>query len=73
MIETSKGNKAGDVLCDCACITLCICRCHQCNRICCPLASLSAAQKGKGRKHAGLPWCWHLRASIFRMTRRMIL
>ncbi|KAG1798823.1 uncharacterized protein HD556DRAFT_153931 [Suillus plorans] len=54
VIETSEGNEAGDVLCDRACIALRICGRHQCNRICCPLASLAAAQKGKGKKRAGL-------------------
>ncbi|KAG1811846.1 uncharacterized protein BJ212DRAFT_1448349 [Suillus subaureus] len=54
IIETSEGNEAGDVLCDRACIALRICGRHQCNRICCPLASLSAAQRGKGKKRAGL-------------------
>lgn len=54
VIEASEGNEAGDVLCDRACIALRICGRHQCNRICCPLASLSAGQKGKGKKRAGL-------------------
>lgn len=54
VVETSEGNEAGDILCDRACIALRICGRHQCNRICCPLASLSAAQKGKGKKRAGL-------------------
>lgn len=54
VIETSEGNEAGDVLCDRACIALRTCGRHQCNRICCPLASLAAAQKGKGKKRAGL-------------------
>ena len=46
--------ETGEVLCDRACTALRTCGRHQCNRICCPLASLAAAQKGKGKKRAGL-------------------
>ncbi|KAG2035118.1 hypothetical protein BDR03DRAFT_935005 [Suillus americanus] len=53
VIETSEGNEVGDILCDRACMALRMCGRHQCNRICCPLASLSAAQKGKGKRRAG--------------------
>ncbi|KAG2140668.1 hypothetical protein DEU56DRAFT_885849 [Suillus clintonianus] len=54
IIKASENNEAGEVLCDRACIALRTCGRHQCNRICCPLASLAAAQKGKGKKRAGL-------------------
>ncbi|KAG0702207.1 hypothetical protein DFH29DRAFT_922785 [Suillus ampliporus] len=54
VIESSEGGEAGEVLCDRACPALRTCGRHQCNRICCPLASLAAAQKGKGKKRAGL-------------------
>ncbi|KAG2150355.1 uncharacterized protein EDB93DRAFT_1205209 [Suillus bovinus] len=54
VIKTTEGNEAGDILCDRACIALRICGRHQCNRICCPLASLAAAQRGKGKKRAGM-------------------
>ncbi|KAG1722751.1 hypothetical protein EDB19DRAFT_1930311 [Suillus lakei] len=54
VIETSEGDEGGEVLCDRTCIALRICGRHQCNRICCPLASLAAVQKGKGKKRAGL-------------------
>jgi transcriptional repressor NF-X1 len=39
-----------DILCDRPCAVLRACGRHQCNRICCPLASLASATKGKGKK-----------------------
>ncbi|KAG1729490.1 uncharacterized protein EDB91DRAFT_1159352 [Suillus paluster] len=54
VIETNDGDETGEVLCDRACQALRTCGRHRCNRICCPLASLAAAQKGKGKKRAGL-------------------
>ncbi|KAK0203953.1 hypothetical protein DFS33DRAFT_1260721 [Desarmillaria ectypa] len=38
-----------DILCDKACTALRACGKHQCNRICCPLASLAVKNKGKRR------------------------
>lgn len=40
-----------EILCDRPCVALRGCGKHQCNRICCPLASL-AGIKGKGKKKA---------------------
>ncbi|KAH9928987.1 hypothetical protein B0H21DRAFT_837372 [Amylocystis lapponica] len=41
-----------EILCDRQCGALRACGRHQCNRLCCPLASL-ASVKGKGKKRAG--------------------
>lgn len=49
----STDGETGEVLCDRACQALRACGRHQCNRICCPLASLVVAQRGKGKKRAG--------------------
>lgn len=43
-----------EILCNQACTALRACGKHQCNRICCPLASL-ASVKGKGKKKAIVP------------------
>ena len=44
-----------EILCDKACTALRACGRHQCNRLCCPLASLAAVKaKGKGKKRAML-------------------
>ncbi|TFK47511.1 hypothetical protein OE88DRAFT_1720598 [Heliocybe sulcata] len=44
-----------EILCDRPCSALRDCGRHQCNRLCCPLASLAAVGKGKGKKRsAGL-------------------
>lgn len=40
-----------DILCDRTCTALRACGRHQCNRVCCPMASL-AMTKGKGKKRA---------------------
>lgn len=40
----------GEILCDKPCTALRACGRHQCNRICCPLASLAQLGKGKGKK-----------------------
>jgi len=44
-----------EILCDKPCGALRACGRHQCNRVCCPLASLASALKGKGKgkKRAG--------------------
>ncbi|KAJ3552619.1 hypothetical protein NM688_g4054 [Phlebia brevispora] len=42
----------GEILCDKACTALRACGRHQCNRLCCPLASLAHLGKGKGKKKA---------------------
>ncbi|OJA15713.1 hypothetical protein AZE42_09960 [Rhizopogon vesiculosus] len=47
----SADGETKEVLCDRACPALRACGRHQCNRVCCPLASL--AQRGKGKKRAG--------------------
>ena len=39
-----------EILCERPCPALRACGRHQCNRICCPLASLAALSKGKGGK-----------------------
>ena len=39
-----------EILCDRLCPALRICGRHQCNRVCCPLASLASVAKGKGKK-----------------------
>ncbi|KAI5119077.1 hypothetical protein M0805_005495 [Coniferiporia weirii] len=39
-----------EVLCDKPCTVLRACGRHQCNRVCCPLAALGGATKGKGKK-----------------------
>lgn len=43
-------NADSGVLCDRPCPALRACGRHQCNRVCCPLASLVVAAKGKGKK-----------------------
>ncbi|KAK0444537.1 uncharacterized protein EV420DRAFT_1574342 [Desarmillaria tabescens] len=42
-------HKEIDILCSKPCTALRACGKHQCNRICCPLASLAVKYKGKGR------------------------
>jgi transcriptional repressor NF-X1 len=39
-----------EILCDRICTALRACGRHQCNRVCCPLASLAAAGRGRGKK-----------------------
>lgn len=46
---TSPSSSPAEILCDKPCQALRACGRHQCNRLCCPLASL-AAVKGKGKK-----------------------
>ncbi|ESK87323.1 shuttle craft like transcriptional regulator [Moniliophthora roreri MCA 2997] len=46
--------KETEILCDKACTTLRACGKHQCNRLCCPMASFGGAGKGKGKKRAGV-------------------
>lgn len=41
-----------EILCDKTCSALRACGRHQCNRVCCPLASLAATTKSKGKKRA---------------------
>jgi transcriptional repressor NF-X1 len=41
-----------ELLCDKPCPALRACGRHQCNRTCCPLASIAATSKGKGKKKA---------------------
>jgi transcriptional repressor NF-X1 len=43
-----------DILCDRPCPVLRDCGKHQCNRVCCPLASLASGPKGKGKKRTGV-------------------
>ncbi|KAL4253098.1 NFX1 family protein [Abortiporus biennis] len=43
-----RGEPVEEILCDKPCTALRACGRHQCNRLCCPLASL--ASKGKGKK-----------------------
>ena len=43
-----------EIMCDKPCAALRACGRHQCNRLCCPLASL-ALLKGKGKKRANAP------------------
>jgi transcriptional repressor NF-X1 len=43
---------AGEILCDKQCTALRACGRHQCNRVCCPLASLAAVSKSKGKRRA---------------------
>jgi len=43
-----------EILCDKPCAALRACGRHQCNRVCCPLAALAGAVKGKGKKRAVL-------------------
>lgn len=47
----SRG-ELGEILCDKLCQALRACGRHQCNRVCCPLASLAITSKGKGKKKA---------------------
>ncbi|OSX63454.1 hypothetical protein POSPLADRAFT_1139991 [Postia placenta MAD-698-R-SB12] len=42
-----------EILCERRCNALRACGRHQCKRMCCPLASLTATAKGKGKKRAG--------------------
>ncbi|KAI0674405.1 hypothetical protein C8Q78DRAFT_966649 [Trametes maxima] len=44
-----------EILCERPCGALRLCGRHQCNRVCCPLASLTSLTKGKGKgkRHAG--------------------
>ena len=53
-IRCSDEKAGGDneILCTHACTALRACGKHQCNRICCPLASLASVTKGKGKKKA---------------------
>ena len=44
----------GEILCDKPCPALRACGRHQCNRVCCPLASLAHIGKGKGKKRAAV-------------------
>lgn len=46
-------HEGSEILCDRPCGALRACGRHQCNRVCCPLASLAAATKSKGKKKAG--------------------
>ncbi|KZT10350.1 uncharacterized protein LAESUDRAFT_644605 [Laetiporus sulphureus 93-53] len=41
-----------EIFCDRPCTALRACGKHRCNRLCCPLASLASAAKGKGKKKA---------------------
>lgn len=41
-----------EILCERSCNAMRACGKHQCNRPCCPLASLAAASKGKGKRRA---------------------
>ncbi|KZT20935.1 hypothetical protein NEOLEDRAFT_1244899 [Neolentinus lepideus HHB14362 ss-1] len=41
-----------EILCDRPCAALRDCGRHQCNRLCCPLASLAGVGKGKGKRKA---------------------
>jgi len=50
--EVSSSHISIDILCEKPCPALRNCGRHQCNRICCPLASVAVAQKGKGKKRA---------------------
>ncbi|KAL1943906.1 hypothetical protein VTO73DRAFT_3724 [Trametes versicolor] len=42
-----------EITCERPCGALRACGRHQCNRLCCPLASLAGLTKGKGKKRAG--------------------
>ena len=46
------------ILCDRPCAALRACGRHQCNRLCCPLASLAAPAKGKGKKRTAGTGLW---------------
>ncbi|KAI1798103.1 hypothetical protein LXA43DRAFT_908743 [Ganoderma leucocontextum] len=52
-----------EILCERPCNALRACGRHQCNRVCCPLASLASLAKGKGKKKAvdalADPEGWH--------------
>ncbi|KAL6303220.1 hypothetical protein BKA93DRAFT_788613 [Sparassis latifolia] len=50
--RTQDGTSENEILCDRVCGALRACGRHQCNRVCCPLASLAALTKGKGKKRA---------------------
>lgn len=47
-----QAGTVGEILCDRTCPALRACGRHQCNRLCCPLASLASVTKGKGRRRA---------------------
>jgi transcriptional repressor NF-X1 len=47
-----------EILCDRPCAALRACGRHQCNRLCCPLASLGGPVKGKGKKRAAGTGLW---------------
>jgi len=47
-----QGSDEGEIICDKPCTTLRACGRHQCRRICCPLAGLASAKKGKQRRLA---------------------
>lgn len=53
----SSSGAHDEILCERACTALRACGKHQCNRICCPLASL-AVNKGKGKKRAACHGVW---------------
>ncbi|KAI0686090.1 hypothetical protein BC835DRAFT_1288606 [Cytidiella melzeri] len=50
--QARSTGELSDILCDKACPALRACGRHQCNRVCCPLASLASTGKGKGKKKA---------------------
>jgi transcriptional repressor NF-X1 len=47
-----KSSSQSEILCDRSCAALRACGRHQCNRLCCPLASLAGVAKTKGKKRA---------------------
>ncbi|KAH8097069.1 hypothetical protein BXZ70DRAFT_974531 [Cristinia sonorae] len=47
-----RAGPESEILCNQPCPALRACGKHQCNRLCCPLASLAAMTKGKGKKKA---------------------
>jgi len=55
-IKCSTVKRAGheEHLCDRPCTALRACGRHQCGRVCCPLASLASAAKGKGKKRGAV-------------------
>ncbi|KII84629.1 hypothetical protein PLICRDRAFT_117694 [Plicaturopsis crispa FD-325 SS-3] len=52
--EVNDAPETDEILCDRQCTALRSCGRHRCNRVCCPLASLASATKGKGKKRTVL-------------------
>ncbi|CAL1709094.1 unnamed protein product [Somion occarium] len=52
MMAREHGEPDSEILCDRLCTALRNCGRHQCNRVCCPLASLAPVTRGKGKKKA---------------------